>query len=1781
MLNSSWRRHTARLTLFGLGVVGCLVGQQESIRVVSAAGYAPVLAPDGVGTVFGTALTIREAAFAGAGQPLPESLAELTVEVNGRRSLLTYASRDQINFVVPPETELGWGKILVRSLSGQIAGSADVFVDRVAPGIFTTRGSLGGSGVVLRSSNLAAGPFDAEDVNGSGVVLSIYCTGLRHYERQDASPTGPVSIRVRAYAPDHGSWDLPVEALEPAPAGVDIVRVRTRGDMDFNGTVHLRVTAGEVESNPVTIEMRSRGAHRIHAVSPSSASPGGRVQISGSGFAFGNLAIQRNSIVLITRQGVEMPLSPIEADADALYFTTPGIGAGDPIGWYRGPLVACVMVDERRVCSAEPFEMLPASSSELDLGELLWRTRRQALEAAVDSYRQAGLTTVAEMIESAGRRALNTLRRQIDAALAGQPELIEYRPAGGSMSSVAFDVAAIRRIEAILAGAQTSSDVAKSSTYLTAAERQVIFGCYSADEFERILAFEQRRTRDAVVRGVGQAIHAAYTGAALACLATLVVPNPVSCLTGLTIANTVATIAGALEFAALIEMAVIDFGGTNYLYNVRASPASMTIAAGQSAGFNVIGEFGRSAQFNSLGQIIGNFTGNVLAEGIPWEKFPPNVQAVLTDDLKRAVKESLENALSNLIGNALEPLQLSFDFRRVPVLLGQDSFSTSGDQFVSIDPACRPDANNGTPSRAIGILPTDGIFRPYRMRADISHFLTAAGHGSFDADLRVRVAEGQLETDKDSYVEGEIVTLKGTSFPPGTTLTLHAPFPIMSATVTTSATGTFIASVPIPYSYCDRATVGGICGDAVIATSVPGVGRPVGSPPFRVWALTPWVTTSRTLFKPLQQIMVYGGKFPPGYQVESRVVLEGREIGRGSTTSGSLGYGAVIPDKLTGAGGVLTILEQRNWEFVSQFFVTEDCELDSEGLCQNPDPTFIQPASPRSEALLKLPVRRTSTTSGALTAELQTPRHNSLVRASIPIFGRAFGSEFREYRIEVGEGSNPSKWVVLQKSEIAHKDGLTRDLMHDSAELTIIGNLANWDTGLKNYVYLPMYPKNHPVDLKGVYTLRLVVTGRNGSESEDSVTVQVGDVVPNAWGGSVVSDDKLARVTVPEHALTQAFRVFGIRAIDRASAPPLPSGMRLASRIYEFREPEEEFTIPVRLDVDVTDPSATVEPPDRAALYAFDDAVGAWKWMETLRTSPRTFSARMTRASPWYAVLVSPLESERSRPAPLPITKREAQQSVDGAFLLRQDFEQDTGGWRGAHGDFGAEVGLDSTATHDGSRCLRITSSAKAGTFGARLEAGVFDAREYPVLQFDYRIPDGVATDLYVKVGGRWYLVRFTGTGIEPEYRRVNIASIGAFENVKANDQWHSARINLYQMLRSKTRRTMIEEMMFADWSVTGTLKLGFGTTAPRSSYFIDNFAIRRGPSPGLRFETENLVIDDFKQKKDTNLLGGEWAVFDDRKGSSIRSGFTLTPPGKGHSLELSFAIPARGGFAGYVTSLEDLDARDYQAVILRVKAAEKRHPVLLGLKDSSGRESKVNLLRSDLDGYLGEWKDVEVPLAAFTGIREWSRLENLSISLESPGATRGSLLIGEIRLTRNVRSFMVDRFGDPERNELARSRRTVRQGNAALTAETGSDGSVPFLRLSYGGNIGAIRSYGTDRFSYGLWATELGGVDCSEVQSISFLIRGAEGSEAPNVYLDDGSHRWGVAIRDYAKVSKAWQRITIPVRAFEEHGVDLSHIQELQLAFEWEKMSGTIYVADVRAEGDADQPLTTTSRVR
>jgi len=166
----------------------------------------------------------------------PTSVGGVRVMVNGRAAQIFFISPTQINFLVPPQTEIGTAEVIVTNSENFPArGTASIL--RAAPGIFTKTGDGIGEGLILNADTLQEGPFDP---TGGDLRLTIFATGARNAAVTTVS-IGGRTVNAEAVV---SSNTLP---------GLDEVHVRVPADLRGAGTVNLSVTSDGRDSNPVTI----------------------------------------------------------------------------------------------------------------------------------------------------------------------------------------------------------------------------------------------------------------------------------------------------------------------------------------------------------------------------------------------------------------------------------------------------------------------------------------------------------------------------------------------------------------------------------------------------------------------------------------------------------------------------------------------------------------------------------------------------------------------------------------------------------------------------------------------------------------------------------------------------------------------------------------------------------------------------------------------------------------------------------------------------------------------------------------------------------------------------------------------------------------------------------------------------------------------------------------------------------------------------------------------------------------------------------------------------------------------------------------------------------------------------------------------------------------------------------------------------------------------------------------------------------------------------------------
>lgn len=449
-------------------------------------------------------------------------------------------------------------------------------------------------------------------------------------------------------------------------------------------------------------------------------------------------------------------------------------------------------------------------------------------------------------------------------------------------------------------------------------------------------------------------------------------------------------------------------------------------------------------------------------------------------------------------------------------------------------------------------------------------------------------------------------------------------------------------------------------------------------------------------------------------------------------------------------------------------------------------------------------------------AKITVPYSYSLVRGDVPIYGYAYGKDFKEWRLEYGEGDNPREWILIAQSYKPQFEENYKANIDFSLDKTISGNLGMWDTGLTEYKY-----GEHKADLPiGVYTLRLTVINKKREKAEDCVQIEVGRVLLNCINNKVESPDGKAEIIVPEHSLFTPLEVVSIKPL-RYITIPLPKETTIVSEVYEFNPPGMKFTQKAILRIKYD--RKNIHKIRQVGAFYFDTDTDTWNQLESYLNTREGFIEAPVLFVPSKFTVFCLFEKEGINNCSY-ATKKEINSKSETNDLIKDDFEKDFGQWHNKYGEAGA--GLELIVEGIYGRSLKISKQNEIGNLGCDITNKPFDARKYPLVSFDYKIPSHLKINFLIKVDNKWYDIVFTDD--EKTYWDINMTKIGCIANVKQDDKWHHAEFNLYKMLKEYTSEFIVQEMEMADWDSTGFMKLEFGHNPIGASLYIDNFKISR-----------------------------------------------------------------------------------------------------------------------------------------------------------------------------------------------------------------------------------------------------------------------------------------------------------------------------------------------------------------
>lgn len=178
--------------LYTLDTANRVIINFPGLTILNAANFVVnrPLAPGTIASLFGFPNQFTTKTESAAVVPLPTSIQNVQVLVNGKASPLYYLGTNQINFQVPMSTpSSGTADVLVqRTDTGQILGNFPMAMDVASPAIFTATGTGQGQVAALNQDGTVNGPTNAA-TNGSVVTFFGTGQGVVPNAPPDGTPT--------------------------------------------------------------------------------------------------------------------------------------------------------------------------------------------------------------------------------------------------------------------------------------------------------------------------------------------------------------------------------------------------------------------------------------------------------------------------------------------------------------------------------------------------------------------------------------------------------------------------------------------------------------------------------------------------------------------------------------------------------------------------------------------------------------------------------------------------------------------------------------------------------------------------------------------------------------------------------------------------------------------------------------------------------------------------------------------------------------------------------------------------------------------------------------------------------------------------------------------------------------------------------------------------------------------------------------------------------------------------------------------------------------------------------------------------------------------------------------------------------------------------------------------------------------------------------------------------------------------------------------------------------
>jgi flagellar hook assembly protein FlgD len=363
-----------------------------------------------------------------------------------------------------------------------------------------------------------------------------------------------------------------------------------------------------------------------------------------------------------------------------------------------------------------------------------------------------------------------------------------------------------------------------------------------------------------------------------------------------------------------------------------------------------------------------------------------------------------------------------------------------------------------------------------------------------------------------------------------------------------------------------------------------------------------------------------------------------------------------------------------------------------------------------------------------------------------------------------------------------------------------------------------LFSTNLYLSATGQYQIAATATDPYGNQSAPSAPVNV----------SVI-------VTTPSYINSIAFMNPFFTSV---STGPLIRGgflyLQMQAADIDATRPDVVYAL---LSSSVTNPTGIEVPlvqiDNTSPVYRAIARLGNLSNESTLTLAARTAGERITAAAE-----ANPLVSASLSMGDSPSVGAPAIFSPTHPSAFQDTFENGIDQWANYNSATGAFVYPDSTTVSSGQYSLKLKQFALEGDFSAVIHQTPFDVRQYPAVDFDYRMDPALTppVNLYFRYQNIWHEVTLTGGKIDlpPSYSHLGTEA----NQIQKDKQWHSAEFNLlnfFKDLYPQTTSFVVDEVILGSWAQEKYFGVAPANVFSPSEINLDNFRIRSSAQANSR----------------------------------------------------------------------------------------------------------------------------------------------------------------------------------------------------------------------------------------------------------------------------------------------------------------------------------------------------------